>query len=210
METLIEEDVHVDALRSFERNEHKIKVFLQNLQVQLGYYVSENEFDLLNICRAKWIANWDKYETDESYMNYMFISMKNEIRTIRKTESRYKTKHKCGPESVTNNNNTTISLIRVWNEMAVSPEDGPREILQMKELTMRITNRLLEDQSLEVFMLMAEGNDIKDISQQLGISVTKVTRIKKEIIWPIMREVMQIPDSKYEVLIDNGRIYSNS
>ena len=60
----------------------------------------------------------------------------------------------------------------------------------------------------QIFEKMVEGKTHKTIAEELGVTSCHVIKIKKETIWPIVKEVMNIPEDMYDVLCDSGRIYS--
>jgi RNA polymerase sigma factor (sigma-70 family) len=198
------------AIEIFEKNKPKIIIMLNKLQVQLGFYLQPEES--INECMTKWIDCFETtYEDDEQFMRYMFVVMKNRIKDLKRLYYRYQAMHVSDPSRISKSQDGEDSgHVRVWNEMAVdTKENQPIENAIINEYVKLITENLSLDLHKKVFDRLVEGKPHKVIAEELGVSSCNVVKIKREIIWPIVKEIMKIGNDRYDVLIDSGRIYSS-
>lgn len=198
-----------EALMTFERCKPKVKLMLLRIQKQLQHFQLLDE--LVHEAQQKWIQCYsDVYEEDTQYMKYMFVVMKNRIKDMRRCEYRYQNTHISDPAKINARLSTEDcnSHVQVWNEMAVDhTEEMPIDNCIRKEFCEMIEAKLTKQLHLDVFRLLSEGRTHKQIAEELGFSTGHIVQIKTKTIWPIVKEVMRIPDDMYDVLVDSGRIY---
>lgn len=203
-------DVNVGdtAINIFERCMPQVKTMLLTIQRQLHHFENDQQ-NLIDEARERWVECFEKYEEDQQYLHYMFVVMKNKIRDIRRHQYRYSNTHISDPNKISRPemHEGAIGHVRVWNEMAVDKEPMVLESMLIQEQVDQIASRLTKDLHKQVFRLLASGIDHKEIAVQLGFSAGHIASIKAKHIWPIAKEVMGIDDEAYEILVSSGRIY---
>ena len=208
METATEEALQ--SLEVFERCSYKINQMLHTLMRQLDFFVNPDE--ILSEAQERWVSCYEyTYETDDQFLRYMFVVMKNKIRDLKKAHYRYQRMHVSDPAKLTGiagDSEGEMGHTRVWNEMAVDMrEEMPITNCEIREAISMIDEALAKPFHRKVFALMVQGLPHQAIAEELGCSTGHVVKTKKDAIWPIVKKVMKIPDDKYDVLIDSGRIY---
>jgi DNA-directed RNA polymerase specialized sigma24 family protein len=199
-------------MEAYTRCASRIRLIIFKLTKQMDYFPPESE--ILSEVQERWINCYDDiYEDDNQYLKYMFVVIKNKIRNLKKEQNRYLRTHISDPNKLGGLSHDPeggqSGHTRVWNEMAVDhKEDNPLTACLIKEIVEKINTSLIRDLHREVFKRMLAGLEHKDIAQELGCSTGHVVKIKKDYIWPVVRDVMHIPYCKFDVLIDSGRIYS--
>jgi RNA polymerase sigma factor (sigma-70 family) len=200
------------AIKSFTRSKFKIRIMLLKLMQQTGFSCSLDE--LISETQEKWIVCFEQYyEEDDQFLKFMFIVMKNKLRDLRNKEFRYQNTHISCPTSIAKMFpiiDTEVSgYVRVWNEMAADhKEENPLDIIIKKDIINQVNKKLIKDLERKVFIRLVEGASPKQIANDLGYSIGHIGQIRNKRIWPVVKEVMNIPDDKYDMLIDSGRIYS--
>lgn len=196
------------ALGVFERCKPQIITLLFKLQKQLDYYCDINE--LISEAQERWVTCFRTiYEEDKQFLRYMFVVMKNRIKDLKRDRWRYQRTHISDPMKICAGIEEPDGHVRVWNEMAVDHKEESAPIrVELNELISRIEDKLSKKFHKDVFKMLVEGYPHKKIAEELGCSVGHVAKTKKDFIWPVTQQVMNISEDKYEVLTDSGRIYS--
>ncbi len=195
------------AISIFERCKPKVRSMLFTIQRQLNYFGDDPEH-LLNETQARWVECFDRYEEDEQYLHYMFVVMKNKVKDIRRLQYRYSNTHVSDPNKIgqPSDGYGEVGHVRAWNEMAVDKEPMVVESMMIQEIVNEIDSRLIKDLHKKVFALLVAGLNHKDIAEELGFSVGHIAQIRARFIWPTAKEVLNIDDETYNVLISSGRI----
>ena len=193
------------ALRCFDRSHTKIRIMILKLMKQLGYH---NVFDeMMMEVQEKFVENfYEKYETDNQYLRYIFIVMKNRMKDLRFKMYRYTATHLSVPPDI--GDPEDCNLIRIWNEMAEDTrEEAPLDAVIVQDFVSQIHNKLIRDLHKKIFLAMVEGKPPKKIAEELGYSVGHIGQVRANHIWPVVKDIMKIPEDKYDMLIDSCRIY---
>jgi len=200
------------AMKCFNRNVLQIKLMLYKLVGQLNFRCDVK--DLLSIAQEKYIKCFYAYENDNQYRRFIFIVLKNAIKDIKNKDLRYNRIHLSNPNSIAgifrmvSKEGADLPAIRVWNEMAEDIRtENPLKFLIRKEIEEEVKKKLLKSFHRKVFDLMIKGFKPKDIAEKLGYSSSYIGQIRILHIWPVVKEVMKIPDERYRKLISSGRIY---
>jgi hypothetical protein len=205
------------AIKSFNRCSNKLKFVIIKLAGQLGMYIDYDE--ILDEIQERWISCYDIYEDDNQYMRYMFIVIKNHMRCRRQQDYRYYNTH-LSPNSqqVHRTFGFDISIergdmfVKIMNEIAEDNgirEENPLDVTIKNDFISKIFDKLTKPLHRQIFELLAEGKSTKQIAEDLGYTVFHINNVRAKYIWPIVKDIMEIPDKRYENLISSGRIFSN-
>jgi len=205
------------ANKRFEICLPRVKSMLTTLVRQLGF--GEDFEHLLMDAQDRWITLFEYYENDNQYLSFQFIVMKNRIRKMKKDDWRYKKMHVTDPKAIAGHFKLGITAehrsSKELSQSAVLAEvsDGSLrekdqyEVLQQKELIERIKKNLENSLHQQVFMGIVEGKSIREIAEECNFSVCHISTVRNKYVWPMVKLIMDIPDKKYNLLTDSGRIY---
>lgn len=206
------------AIKSFERCKHRIYLIILKLRTQLGFPFNIDE--ILLETQEKWIECYDIYESDNQYLRYMFIVMKNDMKNKRKKEFRYFNTHVSPSDpAILRTLGANIEIesgemtVRIMNEVAVDAnmrEENPLDTCQNKEAVKRIEQRLYKELHVQIFLMLVAGISVEDIAQELNYTPSHINNIRHKFIWPAVKEAMDIPDHQYDRLVSSGRIYCST
>jgi len=182
------------ALKCFDRSKNKIKFMLMKLKYQLGFDGPLEE--LMSEAQEKYIKCFvEVYETDEQFLRYLFIVMKNRIRDLRFKEYRYRNTHQATISGSLEDNNFINSggHVRIWNEMAEDHKElNPLDAAIRQDIIEEVSNRLCRDLHKDIFILLVEGKPAKIIAEELGYSVGHIGQVKMKYIWPVVKSIEAI------------------
>ena len=198
------------ALRVFDRNKDKVLRMMWTLNMQSGLFFQSEE--LMVEVQERWSFLFEKfYETDNQYLRFMFIVMKNRMKILKKQEMRYRSRNISDPKVINARFSIFLeeeSSVRIWNEMAEDKrEEKPVDCAIKNEIKERVCSGL-KPLHAKIFLLLVDGYPVSEIAKQLGFSQGHVSNIRSKFIWPQVKEAMHISDEKYERLTDSGRVDS--
>jgi len=176
-----------------------------------------SEEEILTTVEFKFFELFYKtYENDNQYLRFMFIITKNIINDLQRREYRFVNKHRydaakiCARFRIVTNDIIDDNYVRITNEMAVDNkfENNCEEKYIYQELLKQVENILERPVYIEIFHLILNDYKAKEISKIVGMSTGFIGQVKRQVIFPAIKEVLNIPDKRYEWLSASGRIYS--
>lgn len=141
--------------RIFKRNADKLRKNLKKIIFQTGGFYWETE-ELWNEFVTLFYKNFeDYYETDNQYLRFLFISMKNKIRSMQRKSMSYNRRYKgriitnLGDEKV--EYNSQFDMLSKWApRFPRNIHHGYEEYACEEKLSMRYFADLLNDKELKV------------------------------------------------------------
>jgi RNA polymerase sigma factor (sigma-70 family) len=189
-----------EALLSLEKDKSKICMLVRRLCFQLNYRCDVEE--LICIIQERYLELYEKYfDKNIPYMKFMFKVIKNFIKDEKRKEIRYIRTHQTEFKNEENGESLTL------DEISRSREINPVDSLIRSEILDNINKKLSRDLHKQIFVLLSEGFTNREIGNKLGFSQTYVDNIKQTLIFPIVKDVMQIDERKYDKLVNNGKEY---
>jgi len=190
------------AILSFERNKRKIFTCIWYLKKQIGFYFVQE--DAMAEFQKTWIEKFSEYyEDDKQYLNFMFIVMKNLFKVMKAKEVKWTRRHVSDVITTSEDYEEGCSISEVTEDVTT---EKPLEKILFDEIKERIKIRLSPRAGL-IFDLLLLNFNAKEIAIHAKCTAITVSNIKKREIWPIVKEVLNIPDEKYTKMCASTRLY---
>lgn len=157
--------------RLFKKNEQRLKENVRKLILTTGYYISDPEEMLQEMCILFYKNFAEFYEDDRQYLSFLFICMKNKIRNHQRKEytniNRFTTDlnslRSHTKTSAESDSGQTISYSNIWGQVKDPHCVWTRN--QMIEIVEKAKHHL-NSIEIEVYTLIVEeGEFINEISE---------------------------------------------
>lgn len=193
--------------RVWGRSEKAVDIIVNKLRFKFYYLTNKVEELKAEAQLVFYKLFYEKYETDEQYLRFFFIVIKNRFHDLNSRENRYHSVH-VSTEVLCQKYNHDDGDDRVYTDIAVHEDPDLCEGMDFDDKVDEILDALPDALNRTIFRFMIFGHRVFEIAKLIDYSPGYVSHMRKEYIWPVVKKVMNIPDDAYEELIDSGRIPS--